>query len=288
MNNATKGVLLAVLAAAAISSANVSVKYFLRFTNPESLAILWYLPTVVAALAITFWKKTVMKEICNHWRQGLVLGLIYFFAAIFWFNSIDTIGAELTGFITRLEIVFAVILAVLFLKEKLNIKETAGIAIAVIGTVVISYSNGNYLRLGSLMAVLASFAIALHLLAAKAIIKKASPVTMLGFRNFFAALFLAAYVLAFKEFKPVSYELMPALIALSLLSSFIGFYFLYNSLKYLDAAKVGALRVLDPVFILVYVLIIFQTIPTAKDLVGGLMVMAGVAAMSLSREKARL
>ena len=288
MNNATKGVFLAVLAAAAISSANVSVKYFLRFTNPESLAILWYLPTVVAALAITFWKKSVKKELFNHWKQGLVLGLIYFFAALFWFNSINLIGAELTGFITRLEIVFAVILAVLFLKEKLNLKETAGIALAVIGTIVISYSDGNYIRLGSLTALLASVAIAMHLLAAKVIVKKASPVTMLGFRNFFAALFLAAYVLAFKEFKPIAYGLMPALIALSLLSSFIGFYFLYKSLKYLDAAKVGALRVLDPVFILIYVLFIFQTIPAVKDLVGGFMVMAGVAAMSLSRKKAEL
>ncbi len=40
--------------------------------------------------------------------------------------------------------------------------------------------------------------------------------------------------------------------------------------------------------VLLYVLIIFQTIPTAKDLVGGLMVMAGVAAMSLSRKQAKL
>ena len=57
MNNATKGILLAVLAAAAIASANVSVKYFLKFKNPESLAIIWYLPTVVVALLITFWQK---------------------------------------------------------------------------------------------------------------------------------------------------------------------------------------------------------------------------------------
>ncbi len=288
MNDKTKGILLAVLAAAAIATANVSVKYFLKFTNPESLAIIWYLPTAVAALLITLWKKSVLGEIRKYWKQGVALGLIYFFAAVFWFNSINTIGAELTGFLTRFETVFAVGLAVMFLKEKLNAKEILGIITAVAGTLVISYNSGNYIIAGSIIALLASLAIALHLLVAKVLVKNISPVTMLGFRNFFAAAFLLVYVLLTKKFEPIDLSLLPYLIPLSLLSSFLGFYLLYASLKRLEAAKVGALRALDPLFILVYAFLIFDALPTAKDLAGGILIILGVAMLSLSREKAKL
>lgn len=288
MNDRTKGILLAVAASAAIATANVSVNYFLKFTNPESMAIIWYLPTVVAAAMILLWKKSLVSEVKKYWKQGLALGIIYFFAAVFWFNSVNMIGAELTGFLTRFETVFAVMLAVIFLKERLNRVEILGIAIAVMGTLIISYSGGSYASLGSVVALLASLAIGIHILVAKVLVKSISPITMAGFRNFFAILLLLAYVLAFKEFKLISLGFMPLLVPLSLLSSLLGFYLLYTSLKHLDAAKVGALRVLDPAFILVYALLFFQTIPTAKDLVGGLMIMAGVAAMSLSRKQAKL
>ncbi len=288
MNNTTKGILLAILASAILSTANVSAQYFLKFTNAESLAVVWYVPTVVAALLITAWKGKLISEIKNHWKQGLVIGIIYSFAALFWFKSIAMIGAERAGFVTRFETIFAVLLAVLFLKEKLNRKEALGIFIAVAGTLIISYSGSNYARLGSLVALFAALAIAAHLLAAKILLKTMDKVTMLGFRNFFTSLFVAVYVFSIGAFKPIPLNVLPSIAFFSLLSSFVGFYVLFIALHHLGAAKTGAFRVLDPVFIVIYASLIFSTLPNAQVLIGGAITLAGILILSLSREKAAL
>lgn len=288
MNTATKGIVLALLASAVISTANVSAQHFMKFTNAESLAAVWYIPTVVAAVLITALKGRLLSEIKSHWKQGIAIGAIYSFAAIFWFKSISLIGAERAGFVTRFETVFAVLLAVIFLKEKLNRKEAFGIFVAVAGTLIISYSGSNYIRIGSLIALLAALAIALHLLVARVLLKTVDKVTMLGFRNFFTSLFLAAYVLMTGTFKPIPLATLPFIAFFSLLSSFAGFYILFMALDHLGAAKTGAFRVLDPVFIVIYASLIFGSSPGAQSIIGGAVTLAGILILSLSREKPAL
>ena len=199
MKNA--GLVYAVLSSLFLSTGFIFAKHFLNYTNPETLNTLWFGIAFIVSIALLLARnpnKTV-KMFRLHWKDGLVVGGANAVAAGFWFQAISITGPTLTAFLVRFSTIFIIILSILFLKEKLHIHDIVGMLIALAGAFTISFANGDYLKTGTLVALAASLAIAVHQVLSKVYVKTIDPLTLVSLRALFTALFLFAYALAFSK-----------------------------------------------------------------------------------------
>lgn len=276
MKNA--GLVYAVLSSLFLSTGFILAKHFLNYTNPETLNTLWFGIAFVVSIALLLAKnpsKTV-KVFREHWKDGSIVGGANAVAAAFWFQSINIAGPTLTAFLIRFSTIFIILLGIVFLKEKLHFHDIVGMVIALGGAFAISFATGDYLNKGVVVALAASFAIAIHQIMSKVYVKRINPLTLVSLRTLYTALFLLIYAAVFSKLQPFPLEQIPFLLIAVIVNAIFGFVFFYKALELLDVSKVAIIRTLDPFIVAVYALAAFHTLPSLNQLVGGTLVVAGV------------
>ncbi|MBI2145516.1 DMT family transporter [Candidatus Woesearchaeota archaeon] len=273
-----RGLFYAVLSSLFLSTGFIFAKHFLQYTNPETLNTLWFGIAFIASifvLLIRNFGKTV-RAFRQHWKDGLIVGGANAVAAGLWFQSINITGPTLTAFLVRFSTIFIIILGILFLKEKLHLHDIIGILIALIGAFTISFSNGEYLATGTIVALAASLAIAVHQVLSKVYVKTIEPLLLVSLRTLYTAIFLGTYAAAFSKLQPFPIEQLPLLTVAIVINAVFGFVFFYKALELVDVSKVAVIRTLDPFVVVIYTMVLFQGIPTGKEVLGGTLIVAGV------------
>ncbi|MBI2144281.1 DMT family transporter [Candidatus Woesearchaeota archaeon] len=273
-----RGLFYAVLSSLFLSTGFIFARHFLNYTNPETLNTLWFGIAFAVSIAVLLARspgKTV-RTFRLHWKDGIVVGGANAVAAAFWFHAINITGPTLTAFLVRFSTIFIIILGILFLKEKLHIHDIAGMLIALAGAFAISFANGDYLNVGTLVALAASLAIAVHQVLSKVYVKTIEPLTLVSLRTLFTALFLLVYALAFSKLQPFPISQLPLLTAAIVVNAIFGFVFFYKALELTDVSRVAIIRTLDPFIVVLYALALFHTLPALNEFVGGLLVVSGV------------
>ncbi|MBI2142964.1 DMT family transporter [Candidatus Woesearchaeota archaeon] len=276
MKNA--GLVYAVLSSLFLSTGFILSKHFLQYANPETLSTLWFGIAFVVSFALLMARKPLktLKVFREHWKDGLVVGGANALAATFWFQSISIAGPTLTAFLIRFSTIFIIFLGVLFLKEKLHLHDIVGVVVAVGGALVINAGNGNYLQLGTLVALAASLAIAVHQVLSKVYVKTIEPLMLVSLRTLYTAAFLLIYAAALSKLQPFPPAQLPMLTFAIAINAVVGFVFFYKALELLDVSKVAIIRTLDPFIVVAYALAAFHTLPSQQQLIGGALVIAGV------------
>lgn len=276
MKNA--GLVYAVLSSLFLSTGFVLAKHFLQYTNPETLNTLWFGIAFIVSIAILLVRNSskTINAFKDHWKDGLVVGGANALAAGLWFHSINISGPTLTAFLVRFSTIFIIVLGILFLKEKLHLHDVAGLLIALAGAFTISFANGDYLKVGTLVALAASLAIAVHQVLSKVYVKTIDPLMLVSLRTLYTALFLLLYAAIFSKLQPFPLGQLPWLTIAITVNAVFGFVFFYKALELLDVSKVAIIRTLDPFIVVVYVFAIFRTVPDLNEIIGGTLVVAGV------------
>ena len=104
-------------------------------------------------------KFTILKG--NGWKMLIVGGALFTAADFMWFDSVDRIGSGKTMLLTiPAEEVFIVLLAVVFLAERMLKLQLVGIGIAIVGFTISAASNvsgnGVHFQIGDLEAILSA------------------------------------------------------------------------------------------------------------------------------------
>lgn len=276
MKNA--GLVYAVLSSLFLSTGFIFSKHFLQYTNPEMLSTLWFGIAFFISFAMLIARKPLktLKMFREHWKDGLVVGGANALAATFWFQSISIAGPTLTAFLIRFSTIFIIFLGVFFLKEKLHLHDIIGVVIAVLGAFIINAGNGNYLQLGTMIAIAASLAIAVHQVLSKVYVKAIEPLMLVSLRTLYTAAFLLVYTAAFSKLQPFPLAQLPPLTFAVAINAVVGFVFFYKALELLDVSKVAIIRTLDPFIVVVYAMAVFHTLPSLQQLIGGTFVVVGV------------
>lgn len=92
---------------------------------------------------VIFQKKTTgLSQIDQRtWIYLILAGIVTCLASLFQFSALKLGNASVVSSLERLSLVFAIILAVIFLKEELNWKVIAGAVLMIGGAVLISLSR---------------------------------------------------------------------------------------------------------------------------------------------------
>ena len=128
-------------------------------------------------------KFTIFKG--NGWKMLIVGGALFTAADFMWFDSVDRIGSGKTMLLTiPAEEVFIVLLAIVFLAERMLKLQLVGIGVAIVGFTISAASNvsgnGVHFQIGDLEAILSATFNALAITLFAKLIVKYNPTEVSG------------------------------------------------------------------------------------------------------------
>jgi drug/metabolite transporter (DMT)-like permease len=195
---------------------------------------------------------------------------------------IDPGAASLLG---KTSVLFSLGLGLFWLRERLSPAQLAGAALAVAGAFAIAFQPGDYWRLGSLLVLLSSFMYALH----AAIVKRHG--SEIDFLNFFffrllcTAGFLFLFALGRGELAWPSLRAWPLLVLVGTVSVGLGRMLYYLALRWLEMSVHSIVLTLTPVATVLWSLLLFDVVPSSRQLVGGAAVIGGVLIVTVQRNR---
>lgn len=284
-----KGLLYLVLSGLFISTSPVFAQHLVKSVPVKMLMLLWFVSAaaVSTVIVIIYQKLNPLSYFKNNWKEGLILGFVNALASGLWFASISLIGASLTTFLLRFMTIFLIGFGILFLREKLGIREIIGAIIAIAGAFLINFETDNLLIFGTLIALLAAFIIAVQEFIGKIYVARIKPVVLASMRTTFTLPFLLVFAASTGSISTVSSGNLTLIIIGSTLSAAIGFIFWYKALETTDVSKAAIIRTLDPFIVLAYAFMIFRTTPKIPELIGGTLIVAGVILSELRLGKVK-
>jgi len=289
MNNIQKGILFTLLSAVFNSSTYLLSRLILNLTNVETMLVLWFFWGNIIFFLYMFLTKGLEKilyETKRNLKSLAILGLINTVSAILW--SYGILLGDLTNvtFLFRFEVIFAVLLGLILLKEKLMKLEVLGIILAIIGAFVMVYSRQLALGLGDLIMLFAALFSAISLFVTKIYSKKISSFALAYNRSVFLFIFIGIYSLGLGKINfAFSTDLLILTLTAAFVGAFLGFVFFYKSLSFYELSKATSVRSVEPFFAVIFALIFLSVAPTLPQLFGGTLIVVGIIILSLAAGK---
>ncbi len=243
---------------------------------------------LIASLVYLIWiisKKKYLKKIeKSDYIKLIILGLINIpINQFLFFIAISKTTAPNVSLAYSLTPIFVFIIAYIYLKEKITIKKMLGIAIAVIGTIILLSEKGLKFTedgiFGDILALIASLSWALYTIIGKQLIQKYNPIYITGLTMIIG--FVLYLPIFFSLNIPIEWNNFTSnqwleLLFLGLFTSAIGYAIWYYALTKIDASKLSVYNNLQPALTAILSLIIFATPITLLFVIGGTLIMCGV------------
>jgi len=266
-----------------ISISAVLVKYS---TAPSAVTaayrLIW---TILLMTPVTFGKKEVRTELFSIDKKSLGLcilsGLFLAVHFVFWFESLNYTSIASSSTIVSTEVIWVSIIFCLFMKGKMSWKAIATIAVTFMGSVVIAYSDstaGGLHLFGDLLALIASFGMSIYTLIGRVVREKVST-TVYTYMLYVSCAVVLVITCIVQGHSLFEYGMSPVIIGLllSLFSTILGHSIFSWCLKFFSPSFVAAAKLCQPVVAAIFAAFLFQEIPTPLQVLGGVMIIGGVA-----------
>lgn len=264
-----------------ISLSSIFVKYS---AAPSAVTAAWRLLwTVILLTPAVIGKASVRREMRGISLKMAALSCLsgVFLAAHFalWFESLQHTTVASSTTIVCTEVIWVALGYWLFLKGKISLKAAAAIAVTLLGSVIIAWSDsGSDAHLaGDLLALAAAVTVAVYTLLGRIVREKVSTTvyTYLVYASCALVLVLTCLV---QEQKLLGYGVSPVLVGLLLavFSTLLGHSIFSWCLKYFSPAFVSASKLCEPVVAAILAAILFGELPGMLMLLGGALILGGV------------
>lgn len=277
MTNRTKGLIFALLYASLYGLIPILGKRFVTDFSPLFVALaITFISDIYFALIVIL-RKELLRYISHKEIRWVVL--VGFFAAlgsILSFFGLSIGKANEAGFLFQFEVLFAAVLSLLFLKEKLSTYQIIGLSAMLLGALAF-FAPGISFKLGNLFFLGAAFVWALNDTIIRAKNRDFSPFFLAFGRSFFSLIFLL----------PLSYGYIGQNIE-KITTVNIYFFFLYGAvvagillfkyfaLRFLKTAEAIAFQTISPIVTLTVAFFAFGEYFNSTQLIGGSLVVAGL------------
>ncbi len=254
-------------------------KAVLPYFSAEQVVLLRYLVACVFYLMLFVMGRFALPK-----RRDLplifllgVLGITIY--QLLFVHGLGRVAAGAASMIIAANPVFVSLLARLFLHEKLSKAAWGGIGISLAGVALITFGKGAEGEFaGYLMLLIAVFSISIYFVFQKPFFARYSPLTMTACTSIAGTLPLL-YLLpqAVDAALDAPAGALLSIAAMGVFSSGIGFLLWFYALSKLPAGIVTSFLFLQPVFVIIMAWLWLHEIPAARALVGGAIILFGVA-----------
>jgi len=265
-----------------ISLSAIFVKYS---QAPSAVTAAWRLLwTVLLMTPVVIGKKEVRRELSQVDRKTALLsvlsGLFLAIHFVVWFESLHHTSVASSTIIVCTEVIWVSLGYCLFLKGRLSAKAVAAIAVTLVGSVLIAWadsSSGGAHLYGDVLALVAAVAVAVYTLLGR-VIREDTSSTVYTYLCYSACAAVLLMLCLVQGTGLISYGISAIVVGLllSVFSTILGHSIFSWCLKYFSPSFVSASKLCEPVAAAILASFLFAEIPTALQLVGGVLILGGV------------
>ncbi len=218
---------------------------------------------------------------------GFLLAL-HFYA---WISAVQLTNVANAVIFIAIQPLFTLLMEYLFAKEDIRKGAIAGVGFALLGSIIISYSDFHIILTrfyGDMLAVLAAFLAACYLFLGRSFRKKIKYIPYIYIVYTYCAFFLFIFVLisggSFTGYSNISYFYI---FLLALGPTLIGHSILNLSIRYVPATIVSLAILGEPIITTILALVILKETLTGATMVGGVLILYGIFRAINTNQKKR-
>lgn len=258
----------------------VAIRQSMHDFSPGGLALLRFIIAAIAIVPVYFWLPTRTRPTKKEWFLLFLLGL----CGIGIYNILLNIGetttsAAIASFMISQGPVATIILAVIFLRERLTKLSWLGMGISVFGIVTIAYAEEKALghfNHGILYLVVAIFCVAIYSILQKPLLKRFQPLEVTAWSMWFGTLTLMFYLPGLVhevQHQALLNYFWPTFLGVG--SGVIGYACLAYGFKHYPASKAVSFLFAMPFVSIIIGWIVLDEMPTLLSICGGVLAMIG-------------
>jgi len=293
ITNNTKGIILAVSAAFAVSNVYIFSKAALNEVHLAQFGVYWFGFGILWNLIyiFSFGKHKGFSKIKRKSLFALLMiAILEVGGTLFFFLSIKTVSnPAVVSFLANINPLFVVSMGLLFLREKLNRLEVLGMFIIFVGAIIISVKGKadiesifipgvQYVLISGIIYSLATVIAKKQIKYVDASFMALSRILLLFLSSLFALIYLELPLM-------ISKSTFTNIIIGSVLGPFLTATLGYLSLKYIQVSKASMVKSIRSLFVLIGAYIYFGNLPTLWQIIGGIFTILGVILISLGKLK---
>lgn len=280
-----KGVLLTFASAACISVTFLASKQAMQTLSPLAFTPIWF--AVASLWGVGFYLlrhgPKFPAELVASIRPVLLLGFLNGTANLLLFTAINLGDPTLAAFFSRSETIYSVFLGALLLGERMRRYQWLGVVIAIVGAGLITFRAGMVVWLMLLILLISNFFLSLSTLVAKKNIITVQPLILSTARTILMGVMIGSISLVAGQLAWPDFTAWLWIIGGAFFGPFLSYLLFYKGLVYLNLAQGAVIRATQPIFVAIYGLILFGTLISLQQFVGGVMMIVGVGFMLWER-----
>lgn len=274
-----RSALAAVLTLVLWASTFAGLRYALSVYQPMELAMFRF---GVAAIAMLIYAVATRMRLPD-WRDLPAIALIAIMGVTVYHLSLNfgmlTVSAGASSLLISTAPVFLVLLAAIFMHEKLTRLTIAGMIVSTIGAVLISFgkNGGMEFNSGAVLVLISALSGAIYGLGQKKLLPKYGAAALTTYCICFGTLFfLPALPDTLRAIQATTWKPIVTVIYLGIFPTAVAYITWAYVLKVFPAARAGTVLNLMPVLAILIAWVTIQEIPAPISLAGGVLAVAGV------------
>lgn len=268
---------------------------FVKLATADAGVIAFYrmLFSVLLMLPIFLlkYRKELLKLGKKDWVFSTIAGVFLAFHFILWFESLNYTSVASSTVLVTLQPIFAFVGTYFFFKEKLSFKTILSALVAIAGSVIISWGDfklSGTAFYGDMLALIACALITTYLLFGQDVRKRLSLITYTFVVYTISTITLFFYVLIKGEsFGPYPESDWFWFIMLALIPNLLGHTLFNWALKWVSTNVISIAILFEPVGAAILAFYVFQETLTTTQIIGGLIVIAGILLFVIDGHKLR-
>nr|HPI33732.1 DMT family transporter [candidate division Zixibacteria bacterium] len=282
------GYLLALISAVGGGAATATGKWNLVHLSPLAMnALIFSLATVMLSAWVLpgYGPARVFRQTRRAWFWILLFSLSSWFAVLLVWAGVQKMDPSLASFLNRSEVLVAIALGILFLGERLSRIETLGVLLSLAGIALMRLTLRGEYSVGFGLVLLGSIGFGLTEFISKHAVRHVDPLILTYIRNGLLALGYWAVLFAAGGDLAGLAQVWPGVIALALFGPLVSRLFYLQALARLELTKVAVISQSQPVVVMLIALALLHQLPTAREALGGLLLLIGCVIMAAAHRR---
>jgi drug/metabolite transporter (DMT)-like permease len=287
-----RGDLWAVSSALTTGSGLIAAKMALKSISPITFnAYIFFVGAVILLIDAAVSRKLRETIHVTPRQVGflIIISVLFCGGTFCLYTAVSLIEPATVSFLSRLELVATLILATIFLRERINLAEFSGLILVVAGLIVMRYDAS--LALSKAVALVAGGSLLTG--GAEVLIKSKifwiNYRSLILYRNVFITVIFLIVGTSIGRFTFVTEtQLFPILIVAGLFLPYMGRLSYLKAMQNINVSRASIITQSQPFFAAVVALLVLGTFPAIKEIIGGLLIVAGVITIKvIERRTAR-
>ncbi len=272
------GFFLAITSTVLVSTNFITAKYALEGFDPVSFSLVW---TALAAffglvILIAAGEAKGLVPPRPHRRPILLLGLTTGAGMLFGWAGLALLDPSFAAFLWRFSPLMTIGMSYVVLKERLFMWEIAAMLIMVVGGVVSTLGRWDIVGLGVTLTLVSCLMVGVQMIVAKVAVGDMSPYVVAFYRVAIGCVVIAVWAVAFGDIDlDVEAHYWYVLILGALVGPCISHILKFWAYRYVDLTRVSVIVMMQPLVVLPMAYGILGKVPSGRELLGGMIILAG-------------